>query len=169
MAYQRLLSDSCPEIDLSEITVIDAEDETKIPPKRNQVRELSSMLERGVGVFLRNNKIYVRYHGQVTFRIEMNYIIPIDSDDQNAVIPPKDNRIYMEDLEEYPVYLEEVSDSDINQLANFWFSFVEHGLDQVLQAHQIQVPDRPTTPEPPFSPKHITTPQRPITPDLLSG
>ena len=163
MAYQRLLSDSCPEIDLSEITVTDAEDDTKIPPKLNQVRELSSMLERGVGVFLRKNKIYVRYHGQVTFRIEMNYVIPIDPEDHTTAIPPKDNRIYMEDLEEYPVYLEEVGDGNINQLANFWFSFVEHGLEQVLQAHQIQVPDRPTTPE------HLTTPQRPTTPDLLSG
>lgn len=144
MAYQRLLSDACPTIDIDEIGVIDTSNEVSGPPsQRQQVRELSPLLETGVGCYCRDKKTFVRYHDKITFRIEMNYVVPLDTSDLVENLPPKENRVYMEGIDEYPVYLEEVTGVSTNLLANFWFSFVEHGLGPVLSAHKIIKPGSP--------------------------
>jgi len=163
MAYQRLLSEAFPVVNVDDIILEETKDSgSTTPSKRHQVRRLSRMLESGVVCYLRNNKIYVRYHGQVTFRIEMNYIIPIDTDEPIPSIPPQDNRIYLENLEEYPVYLEATREGNLNQLANFWFSFVDHGLDQVRSVHGITKPDTP-------EPGSVQTDQPNLPHDFLSG
>lgn len=162
MAYQRLLAEVVPDLDLRDFQTESISD-TEAKPIRSQIRDLSELLEKGVGVYSRDDRIYLRYHGVATFRIEINYQeqespspVPSDLDHHCSPEPsdiPLDNRIYLEGIEEFPVYLEATASNPArNQLANFWFSFVEHGLQDVLRVHQIELPS-----------------ERAGTPDFLSG
>ena len=175
MAYQRLLSDACPDLDLRDMEStqgVAVSDEESLGSIKQQVRELSRLLERGVGCYYRDDKVYVRYHGSVTFQIVMNYQIPPEADSSPSTLSVQDNRIYMEGLTEFPVYTEDIVGQATNCLANFWFSFVEHGLSQVLSAHQIEISDSvPSVPDvrSPHVSRRSSHSDLPTTPDLLSG
>ena len=151
MSYQRLLAEAAPELDLCDFPS-ESDSETEYKPIRSQIRDLREMLEQGNSVYQQEGRIYIRYQGVVTFQIVMNRPFVLESLANSRSDTPDtccDNRIYLEGIAEFPVYSEDVTSNPArNQLSNFWFSFVEHGLGDVLRLHQIKTPpERSPTPD----------------------
>ena len=155
MAYQQLLEDcmDTPPGYIKDPIVRNIDKDQWLNRYQNQIEDLDLLLDEGIHVIYEDKKVYVKYKDVITFHIE--HLVEVDNtcDDNNTALDKGyENNIYVEslgdaklevntretDIRNLPVYTESADTEDSKILGNFWISFVEHGLTQVLKSYNIK-------------------------------
>jgi hypothetical protein len=157
MAYQQLLEDCMdtpPGYRKDPVVVRDIDPKKWLGRYQNQIEDLDLLLDDGVHVVYEDSKVFIKYKDQITFRIEhLKKLTPPVNEDNPDLLEldiQYENNIYVDsvkrntsdltepEISELPVYTEKANTEESKVLGNFWISFVEHGLAQVLDSFSIK-------------------------------